>query len=81
MFRIVVCRFEQTPIQHRKLLSRSDNILDKIAAVPVVGSYSNRFSRFLDDEMLQIMTYQTNIFATQKLKNSIDVSEARRLHL
>ncbi|CAH2009193.1 unnamed protein product [Acanthoscelides obtectus] len=38
------------------------------------------FSLFIDDEIIQIITDQTNLYASQKLLNIDDTSEGSRLH-
>nr|CAH7752331.1 unnamed protein product [Callosobruchus chinensis] len=52
----------------------------EIAAALVGQSPIDFFSLFIDDEILQIMTDQTNLYATQKLVSTDDISEGSRLH-
>ncbi|KAF2880057.1 hypothetical protein ILUMI_26126 [Ignelater luminosus] len=54
---------------------QNTDINPEVAATLVGGTPADFFSLFVGNEILQIMTDQTNLSATQKLMNADDVSE------
>lgn len=72
----------QDPVgNHEKFTFDAEHtgITPEIAAALIDGTPSDFFSLFFDDEVLQMMTDHTNLYATQKLINQDNVSEGSRL--